>query len=148
MWDLVQGRCVKTIEAHGHFVTCMAWGCAILGGGAPGADGKEAEPRRINVIATGSVDQTVKVGLLSQSSRLVLISDMDAIVAAWVRGALERLEKTVFSTEHRHTPCIRMESPAASCSLVNHDVPHSAMRAGKKGWVCPRDSKRANYRKQ
>lgn len=99
------------------------------------------------MIATGSVDQTVKVGLLSQSSRLVLISDMDAIVAAWVRGALERLEKNVFSREHRHTPCIRMESPAASCSL-NHDVPHSGMRARKKGLVCPRDSNRANYHKQ
>ncbi|KAK1925406.1 WD40-repeat-containing domain protein [Papiliotrema laurentii] len=60
IWDLAQGRCVKTIDAHGHFVTCMAWGRALVGGGG-GADGKSTEPRRINVIATGSVDQTVKI---------------------------------------------------------------------------------------
>jgi len=60
IWDLTQGRCVKTIEAHGHFVTCMAWGRAVIGGGS--ADGgKGSEPRKINVLATGSVDQTVKV---------------------------------------------------------------------------------------
>ena len=52
---------MKTIDAHGHFVTCMAWGRATLGGGGEGKDGKPSEPRRVNVIATGSVDQTVKV---------------------------------------------------------------------------------------
>lgn len=61
IWDLAQGRCIKTIEAHGHFVTCMAWGRALVGGQAA-ADGKPAtEARRINVLATGSVDQSVKV---------------------------------------------------------------------------------------
>lgn len=63
IWDLTNGRCIKTIDAHGHFVTCLAWGRALMGGTDAG-DGKangSQEPRRINVIATGSVDQTVKV---------------------------------------------------------------------------------------
>lgn len=76
VWDLATGRCVKTLDAHGHFVTTLAWGRATVGGAAPsgGADEKEGaggkggaggagkdEPRRINVIATGSVDQTIRV---------------------------------------------------------------------------------------
>jgi len=70
VWDLANGRCVKTVDAHGHFVTCMTWGRALLGGGGLQANGDaggklvngdKAEPRRINVLATGSVDQNVKV---------------------------------------------------------------------------------------
>lgn len=41
-------------------------------GGAEGADGKangKEEPRRINVIATGSVDQTVKVSEAQENRR-------------------------------------------------------------------------------
>ncbi|KAE8538749.1 nuclear distribution protein PAC1 [Cryptococcus gattii VGV] len=71
VWDLVNGRCTKTIEAHSHFVTSMTWGRALVGGAntaegtggmvnGDGSAGKEA--RRINVLATGSVDQTIKVG--------------------------------------------------------------------------------------
>ena len=26
VWELATGRCVKTVQAHGHFVTCLAWG--------------------------------------------------------------------------------------------------------------------------
>lgn len=68
VWDLVNGRCTKTVEAHSHFVTCMAWGRAVTGGNkemanGDGSAGKEA--RRINVLATGSVDQTIKVGRFS-----------------------------------------------------------------------------------
>ncbi|WVQ82994.1 nuclear distribution protein PAC1 [Cryptococcus sp. DSM 104549] len=77
VWDLANGRCVKTIDAHGHFVTCMSWGRASVGGSSAPAEvpaggtangdagGKAGttkdEPRRINVLATGSVDQTVKI---------------------------------------------------------------------------------------
>ncbi|UOH80908.1 nuclear distribution protein PAC1 [Cryptococcus neoformans] len=74
VWDLANGRCTKTIEAHSHFVTCMAWGRAVVGGAGGGAGGGEGnkggvngeasaskESRRINVLATGSVDQTIKV---------------------------------------------------------------------------------------
>ena len=66
VWDLAQGRCTKTIEAHGHFVTTMAWGRAVIGGSAANGDAKDdkkEEGRRVNVLATASVDQTVKVGL-------------------------------------------------------------------------------------
>ena len=43
IWDMKTGRCTKTIEAHSHFVTCIAFNA-----GNP-------------VVATGSVDQTVKI---------------------------------------------------------------------------------------
>lgn len=59
VWDLATGRCTKTLDAHGHFVTCAAWGRATVGGGEK--DGKKEEPRRINVMATGCVDNTIKV---------------------------------------------------------------------------------------
>lgn len=65
LWDLVNGRCTKTIEAHSHFVTCMTWARAVTGGNKemPNGDGSaRKEARRINVLATGSVDQTIKVG--------------------------------------------------------------------------------------
>ncbi|KAK4704069.1 platelet-activating factor acetylhydrolase IB subunit alpha, partial [Phenoliferia sp. Uapishka_3] len=67
-WDLATGRCIKTLEAHAHFVTCMAWGRAP----APGAtssngngvvNGGDREQQTVNVLATGSVDQSVKIWL-------------------------------------------------------------------------------------
>jgi len=67
VWDLATGRCLKTVEAHSHFITTMAWGRATVGGASAGAgktNGAEAgteEPKRVNVVATGSVDQTVKI---------------------------------------------------------------------------------------
>ena len=70
VWELTTGRCVKTVEAHGHFVTSMAWGRTRTGGGNGGApmgrvngvNGDSDEGAKlINVVATGSVDQTVKI---------------------------------------------------------------------------------------
>lgn len=66
VWDLATGRCTKTIEAHSHFVTCMAWGrvaipAPVTQNGINGADAQKAEPRMVNVIATGSVDQVSSV---------------------------------------------------------------------------------------
>lgn len=50
----------------------MAWGRAVVGGAGGGGEGNKGgvngeasaskESRRINVLATGSVDQTIKVG--------------------------------------------------------------------------------------
>ena len=76
VWDLATGRCTKTIDAHAHFVTCMAWGRTTVGGGGGGMAnghmngdvGKKEEPRRVNVLATGSVDQTIRVGITSSST--------------------------------------------------------------------------------
>lgn len=49
-WDLEQGgRCVRVVDAHGHFVTCIAW--------AP----NDANDRVRCVVATGGVDGQVKV---------------------------------------------------------------------------------------
>lgn len=66
VWELASGRCIKTVEAHGHFVQSMAWGRATTGGtvpngAGPSSDGKGEEEKRVNVVATGSVDQTIKV---------------------------------------------------------------------------------------
>lgn len=60
VWELNSGRCVKTVEAHGHFVGTMAWGRATLGGDAA-ANGDGGDAKRVSVLATGSEDQSVKV---------------------------------------------------------------------------------------
>ena len=67
-WDLATGRCLKTLEAHSHFVTCMAWGKApaskpIENGTSNGSNGVVVAAQAINVLATGSVDQTIKIWL-------------------------------------------------------------------------------------
>jgi platelet-activating factor acetylhydrolase IB subunit alpha len=63
VWELNTGRCTKTIDAHDHFVTCLAWGRATtkVGASTNGIGDKAQQERKINVIATGSVDKTVKV---------------------------------------------------------------------------------------
>ncbi len=68
IWDLKSGRCTKTIDAHQHFCTSVAWGKAKIEAsvppaqdGAAEANGKVAEARTVNVVATSSVDLTVKV---------------------------------------------------------------------------------------
>lgn len=49
-WDLEQGgRCIRVVDAHGHFVTCLAW--------AP----DDVNGRVRCVVATGGVDGQVKV---------------------------------------------------------------------------------------
>ena len=64
VWELATARCVKTVEAHGHFVAALAWGRQPSSGGGKepklngaDADAKTAEPEKlINVVASGSVD--------------------------------------------------------------------------------------------
>jgi platelet-activating factor acetylhydrolase IB subunit alpha len=59
---------MKTLDAHGHFVTSLAWGRQPASGGGP-KDGKvngtdTVEPEKlVNVVASASVDQTIKVWL-------------------------------------------------------------------------------------
>lgn len=66
VWELATGRCVKTVQAHSHFVTCLSWGRQPPSANENGAatNGSSAEPDKIiNVVATGSVDQTIKIWL-------------------------------------------------------------------------------------
>ncbi|PFH54236.1 hypothetical protein AMATHDRAFT_53112 [Amanita thiersii Skay4041] len=73
VWELSTGRCMKTVEAHGHFVQTLAWGRQIASSSAghTNANGAEAGPsssspeaeKLVNVVATGSVDQTIKIWL-------------------------------------------------------------------------------------
>jgi hypothetical protein len=65
VWDLALGRLARTIDAHDHFVSCLTWGRTTAGATSSGtangvSSGKEVK-RRVNVLATGSVDQTIKV---------------------------------------------------------------------------------------
>lgn len=67
-WELESGRCIKVTEAHSHFVTCIAWGNAVVGGasGTEGGTGEgsgrnTSQGRRVNVVATGGVDLLVKI---------------------------------------------------------------------------------------
>lgn len=66
-WDLPTGRCIKTLEAHDHFVTCLAWGKApgpgavVANGTGTNGTASTAVVYPVNVIATGSVDQTIRV---------------------------------------------------------------------------------------
>jgi platelet-activating factor acetylhydrolase IB subunit alpha len=74
VWELSTGRCLKTVEAHGHFVQCLSWGRKTAAGANSSAEGpthangapapKADEPEKLlNVVATGSVDQTIKIWL-------------------------------------------------------------------------------------
>jgi platelet-activating factor acetylhydrolase IB subunit alpha len=70
VWELATARCIKTVEAHGHFVATLAWGRQASSGGKEtkpngvDADAKAAEPEKlVNVVASGSVDQTIKIWL-------------------------------------------------------------------------------------
>ena len=63
IWDLKTGRCTKTVDAHAHFCTAIAWGRAKVDA-APAPDGATttpAEARTVNVVATASVDLTLKI---------------------------------------------------------------------------------------
>ncbi|KAJ7481199.1 WD40-repeat-containing domain protein [Mycena galericulata] len=74
VWELSTGRCMKTVEAHGHFVQTLAWGRQVMSGGGKGdtvkvngdagsSDAPATEEKLMNVVATGSVDQTIKIWL-------------------------------------------------------------------------------------
>ncbi|KAI9035104.1 nuclear distribution protein nudF [Aspergillus affinis] len=66
-WDLSQqGKCVKKIEAHDRFVTCLKWAPGVAkivqgteGGGAEGGEESNVDMRC--VIATGGWDQKLKI---------------------------------------------------------------------------------------
>ncbi|KXN86934.1 Nuclear distribution protein PAC1 [Leucoagaricus sp. SymC.cos] len=71
VWELSTGRCVKTVEAHNHFVSTLVWGRQSASSGNSGdakangaTGGSSTEPEKlVNVVATGSVDQTIKIWL-------------------------------------------------------------------------------------
>ena len=60
---------MKVVQAHGHFVTTLAWGRRTIATTETKANGSAASNttdtalKFINVVATGSVDQTIKVWL-------------------------------------------------------------------------------------
>jgi len=69
VWELSTGRCMKVVQAHGHFVTTLAWGRRAVAStetntnGSGTANTADSTPKFVNVVATGSVDQTIKVWL-------------------------------------------------------------------------------------
>jgi platelet-activating factor acetylhydrolase IB subunit alpha len=65
VWELSTGRCMKTVEAHSHFVATLAWGRQkVSTAKSNGADAKTGEPEKlVNVLASAGVDQTIKIWL-------------------------------------------------------------------------------------
>ena len=62
VWDLATARCLKVVEAHSHFVTCLAWGRSRVDVNAnTGARASEQDLQPVNVVATGSVDLSLKI---------------------------------------------------------------------------------------
>lgn len=61
VWELSTGRCVKVVEAHTHFVSSIAWGPAVKTGDAK--DGEKEPGKFRTVVASGSVDQSVRIWL-------------------------------------------------------------------------------------
>ncbi len=99
IWDLQTGRLLKTLQdAHDHFITTMAWGRATVGGGAgteanghgPAnglTNGEAANVKRVvNVLATASVDMSIRVSRagrghgLKLTSKRVLFADLDTVI--------------------------------------------------------------------
>jgi len=60
---------MKVVQAHGHFVTTLAWGRRTVTTTEPNTNGSttattaDSAPKFVNVVATGSVDQTIKIWL-------------------------------------------------------------------------------------
>ncbi|KAI0065041.1 dynein regulator [Artomyces pyxidatus] len=59
IWELKTGRCIRKIEAHERFVASLAWGRQTLSSSDPNTKGNE--PLLMNVLASGSSDQTLKI---------------------------------------------------------------------------------------
>jgi len=57
IWELNTGRNIRKIEAHERFVSCLSWGRQTLSNSPDAGD----SPALMNVIASGSSDQTVRV---------------------------------------------------------------------------------------
>ncbi|KAK0231337.1 dynein regulator [Armillaria fumosa] len=61
IWDLKTGRCTRKVEAHERFVTAMSWGRQVVSTQTSDQADPNAPPALVNVIATCSSDQTVKI---------------------------------------------------------------------------------------
>jgi platelet-activating factor acetylhydrolase IB subunit alpha len=77
IWDLKTARCYRTVDKpHGHFVTCLAWGrqrqgnaAAENGSKSNGAHASTDAQKVVYVVATGSVDQSIKIWMPNSRSR-------------------------------------------------------------------------------
>ncbi|KAI0759960.1 nuclear distribution protein PAC1 [Trametes elegans] len=63
IWALKTGRCMRKLETGERFMSSLAWGRQTSWGGAPMEikDGQLEAARRVNVIATGCWDYSVKI---------------------------------------------------------------------------------------
>ncbi|KAH9857429.1 nuclear distribution protein PAC1 [Lenzites betulinus] len=63
IWEIKTGRCIRKVETGERFMSCLAWGRQTSGGNAhaEGKDGQAEAPRRVNVIASGCWDYSVKL---------------------------------------------------------------------------------------
>jgi len=61
IWELKTGRCIRKIEAHERFVSSLAWGRQTISSDTNGKAGSSSGPLLMNVIASASSDQTLKI---------------------------------------------------------------------------------------
>ncbi|KAI9452749.1 dynein regulator [Russula earlei] len=61
IWELKTGRCIRKIEAHERFVSSLAWGRQTIRSDTNGKAGGSSAPLLMNVIASASSDQTLKI---------------------------------------------------------------------------------------
>jgi len=61
IWELKTGRCIRKIEAHERFVSSLAWGRQTISSDTNGKAGGSSGPPLMNVIASASSDQTMKI---------------------------------------------------------------------------------------
>lgn len=73
IWEIKTGRCVKRIEAHERFVSCIAWGRQALSTHDGDTKPDATVARVVNVIATGSSDQVCASPIPYYSSQLYLL---------------------------------------------------------------------------
>lgn len=61
IWELKTGRCIRKIEAHERFVSSLVWGRQMISSDTNGKAGGSSGPLLMNVIASASSDQTLKI---------------------------------------------------------------------------------------
>ncbi|CDO68107.1 hypothetical protein BN946_scf185044.g15 [Trametes cinnabarina] len=63
IWEIATGRCIRKVDTGERFVSSLAWGRQTVGGAAAseGTNGQADAPRRVNVVACGCWDYTVKI---------------------------------------------------------------------------------------
>ncbi|KAI0345250.1 dynein regulator [Trametopsis cervina] len=74
VWEIKTARCIRTVDKpHGHFIQCIAWGRQRIAGAdenGSAANGASGDAKKVvYVVATGSIDQSIKIWMPNARSR-------------------------------------------------------------------------------